>query len=390
VEYIIISDIPTPWREPVFERVYQKLNGRVEVVYYKSNEKRRLWTFKMGSHPKTILKGLTLTIADTERFLNLGIVAFLLRRRPRVAIITASLKDPTTWLAMIVCRMVGTRIGLLADTWLGRDRGITTLQVWARKAAYNWFGDTFVGASRETLNMYKHYNTRITNEECFLSHLVADNDYFDKRCGHIECERPFDVMFAGRIVKLKNPAFFANVCLAIKAEIGRCNVLIIGDGEDGLKTEMQGFFERHGISFKFAGFIPHAALPDYYSEGRLLLFPTTGDCWGVVINEAMLAGAPVITSEWTAAAGELVLNGQNGYVLPLDVEAWASAATELLTNNSKWESFSQCARHTVRDFNYDRAADGILDTIEYLSSESERTCGYRADSSMGLKNPRKN
>ncbi len=49
VNYLIINDIPTPWREPVFERVYEKLGGDLEVVYFKNNEKRRLWTFKMGS-----------------------------------------------------------------------------------------------------------------------------------------------------------------------------------------------------------------------------------------------------------------------------------------------------------------------------------------------------
>ncbi|MGC1477996.1 MAG: hypothetical protein WA804_19260, partial [Terriglobales bacterium] len=75
-------------------------------------------------------------------------------------------------------------------------------------------------------------------------------------------------------------------------------------------------------------------------------------------------------TEWTAAAGELVLNERNGYVLPLDVEAWVSAASELLSSESKWESFSQCARETVKTFNYDRAAAGILDAFAYLAGKS--------------------
>jgi glycosyltransferase involved in cell wall biosynthesis len=89
----------------------------------------------------------------------------------------------------------------------------------------------------------------------------------------------------------------------------------------------------------------------------------------VVINEAMAAGTPVIATEWTAAAGELVLHGRNGYVLPFDVQAWVSAASELLSSDSKWESFSQCARQTVSEFNYDRAAAGILDAFLYLANK---------------------
>lgn len=129
---------------------------------------------------------------------------------------------------------------------------------------------------------------------------------------------------------------------------------------------MRRIFERNGVECVFAGFIPHAALPDYYAQSRLLLLPTSGDCWGVVINEAMIAGTPVITTEWTAASGELVLDGRNGYVLPLDVDAWASAASGLLSNQARWETFSQCARQTVKEFNYDNAAAGILDAFAYL------------------------
>ncbi len=369
MDYLIISDIPTPWREPVFERIYERLGGAVQVAYFKNNERRRLWTFKMGKHPKTILKAITLTAGDTERFFNPGLVPFLLRRRPHVALIFGCIKDPSGWLAMALCRLLGTKIALLDDSWLGRDRDVGGLRRWARRVVYNRFGDAFVGTSRRTLEMFRHYNSRILDEQCFLSHLVADNDYFEKRLAGRRLERNFDVMFSGRLVNVKNPAFFAKVCAGIKARLGKCRVLVIGEGDAALKAQMCDIFQQNGVTAEFAGFIPHADLPDYYAQSRLLLLPTSGDCWGVVINEAMLAGTPVITTEWTAAAGELVLHERNGYVLPLDVQAWVSAASELLSSDSKWESFSQCARQTVKGFNYDRAAAGILDAFAYLADK---------------------
>jgi glycosyltransferase involved in cell wall biosynthesis len=366
MDYLIISDIPTPWREPVFERVYRQLAGDLQVAYFKDNERRRLWVFKMGGYPKAILKAITLTVGGTEHFFNPGIIAFLLRRRPRVALVLANIKDPSTWVAVVLCRLLGTRVALLDDSWLGRDRGVGRLRRWARRVVYNRFGDAFVGASRQTLEMFKHYNSRILDEHCFLSHLVADNDHFERCLAGRRLERRFDVMFSGRIVRVKNPGFFGEVCAGIKARLGTCRVLVIGDGEPVLKEEMRSIFEKHGVSFEFSGFIKHADLPDYYAQSRLLLLPTSGDCWGVVINEAMAAGTPVITTEWTAAAGELVVHERNGYVLPLDVQAWVFAASELLSSDSRWKSFSQCARQTVKEFNYDRAAAGILDAFAYL------------------------
>ncbi|MBE3143408.1 MAG: glycosyltransferase family 4 protein [Planctomycetes bacterium] len=368
MDYLILNDIPTPWREPVFERVYHKLTGTVQVVYFKDNEKRRLWTFNQGSHPKTVLRSLTITTCGKERFFNPGILPFLLRQRPRVALIFTSFKDPTGWLALLICRVLGTKIALLEDTWLGRDRGINGLQRLARRIGYNCFGDAFVGASRQTLAMFKHYNRRLIPEQLFLSHLVADNDYFKTQLSGKRLERRFDVMFSGRIVPVKNPEFFAKVCAGVKARIGRCRVLIIGEGQADLKAAMRTIFERHGVEYEFTGFIKHAALPDYYAQAKLLLMPTSGDCWGVVINEAMLAGTPVITTEMTAAAGELVLHEQNGYVLPLDVDAWTQVIVEMLKNEGKWELFSRNAQSKVQEFTFDNAAAGIMAAFRYLEA----------------------
>lgn len=368
MKYLIINDIPTPWREPVFERVCRQLNGNVEVVYFKDNERRRQWTFRPGAHPKKILRAWTLRRGDTERFFNPGIIPFLLKRRPRIALVVASIKDPSGWLAMSLCRLLGTRVALLDDSWLGRERGISRLQRLARHIVYNHFGDAYVGSSRQTLALHKFYNPRIREEQCFLSHLVADNDYFQARLAGRQIERRFDIMFSGRIVEVKNPRFFAEVCAAIRRRLGRCSVLIIGEGEERLKAQMRAVFDEGGVPYHFAGFIRHDELPDYYAQARLLLLPTSGDCWGVVLNEAMLAGTPVITTEWTAAAGELVLHGQNGMVLPLDVETWTAAAAELLTDSGKWEALSKAARVKVAEFSFDTAAAGILAAFKYLEN----------------------
>jgi glycosyltransferase involved in cell wall biosynthesis len=180
-------------------------------------------------------------------------------------------------------------------------------------------------------------------------------------------------MFSGRIVPVKNPEFFAKVCAGVKARLGRCRVLIIGEGNELLKAGMRAIFEKHGVEYEFAGFIPHNMLPTYYAQSKLLLLPTSGDCWGVVINEAMLAGTPVVTTDMTAAAGELVLNEQNGYVLPLDVDTWTQAVVEMLSNDETWERFSKNAQSKVQEFNFDTAAAGILAAFNYLEAQGGRS-----------------
>jgi glycosyltransferase involved in cell wall biosynthesis len=70
----------------------------------------------------------------------------------------------------------------------------------------------------------------------------------------------------------------------------------------------------------------------------------------------------------TAAAGELVIDGESGYVLPLDSSLWAERICSLLDDEEKYNAFSQRARESVSAFSFERAAQGMIAAIEYLDS----------------------
>ena len=364
MKYLLITDIPAPWREKVYEYVYEKLGEDFHVVYSAHNEKRRLWTFPLGNHPKTLLKCLNIIIKGRERFLNPGIIPLILKNRPKVVVCFSLV--PTIFLAFFVSRLIGSKIVVFADTWLGRDKDATYLQKLARKFVYNLFADAFLGASKQTLKMYKYYNRNVRVNRLFLSPLCADNDYFEDYLTSKRIEKKYDLMFSGRIVDSKNPLFFVEVILKVKEKLGHCSALIIGEGDEQIKNEMLRIFDKNGIEYCFPGFIEHKNLPRYYSQGRILLLPTSADCWGVVINEAFVCGVPVVTTNMTAAAGELVLHGNNGYVLDLNSDLWAENIVSLLKDPEKLNRFSRCAKETVRNFTFKKAAEGIVAAIKYF------------------------
>jgi len=368
IKYLLVTDIPAPWREKVYEIVYSILGPDFHVVYCNSNEKRRLWEFPLGSHPKTFLKAITISIGNTkENYVNWEIIPFMVRKRPDV-VICFSL-NPTIFMVFAIAKLLKTKIIVFADTWLGRDRGLSLLQKWARMLAYGVVPDAYLGASIQTLNMYRYYNKNIDDKSLFISSLCADNDYFMKYLDSKSITKKYDIMFSGRIVASKNPLFFAEVAVKIKEKLGRCRVLIIGDGDEKLKTAMFQIFLKHGIDYDFPGFIKHNELPEYYSQSRMLLLPTSGDCWGVVINEAFISGVPVITTNMTAAAGEFVLDGRNGYILPLDSELWVEKIVSLLSDSKKLHQFSEAAKETAMGFNFEKAAEGIIHAIEYVEKK---------------------
>lgn len=82
---------------------------------------------------------------------------------------------------------------------------------------------------------------------------------------------------------------------------------------------------------RFLGFMKKEELVRYYKAADLFVLPTREDIWGLVINEAMAYGLPVITTDRCVAGLELVENGVNGYIVPVkDAAVLAEKMNELL------------------------------------------------------------
>jgi glycosyltransferase involved in cell wall biosynthesis len=93
------------------------------------------------------------------------------------------------------------------------------------------------------------------------------------------------------------------------------SLLLVGDGpeEHALREQCQQQGVAHGV---FTGFVQKQDLPLYYGLADVFVFPTLGDPYGLVVDEAMACSLPVIS---TSAAGEImdrISDGENGFVVP--------------------------------------------------------------------------
>ena len=94
------------------------------------------------------------------------------------------------------------------------------------------------------------------------------------------------------------------------------NVYIIGGTPT---TEYFEIIEQNKIdNVFFVPFQKHDTLPDYFRAADVFVLPTREDIWGLVINEAMAHGLPIVTTERCVAGLELIENEKNGYIIPVD------------------------------------------------------------------------
>jgi 1,2-diacylglycerol 3-alpha-glucosyltransferase len=123
-------------------------------------------------------------------------------------------------------------------------------------------------------------------------------------------------LFTGRLVREKGVfellAAYAKLTESMRQQLG---LVFVGDGASRQELEKQASAIAPGTT-RFAGFAQREKLAIYYALAEMLILPTYADTWGLVVNEAMACGLPVILSQAAGCAPELVKENWNGLLVP--------------------------------------------------------------------------
>ena len=132
----------------------------------------------------------------------------------------------------------------------------------------------------------------------------------------------------------------------------------------------------YSFKYRFLEYIPNQELYRYCAIADIFVLPsiTTQEFkepWGIVINEAMSQGCPVIATDAVGAAmGGLVENGKTGFIVPeRNTEELKRAIEILLKDNDLKQRMSQSARQKMTTWNPQQTADGFVKAIEFAFNE---------------------
>jgi glycosyltransferase involved in cell wall biosynthesis len=127
---------------------------------------------------------------------------------------------------------------------------------------------------------------------------------------------PRYILFVGRLVPEKGVfdllQAYAGLESAVKSEVG---LVFAGDGVSRQELMQRAKASSPG-TVSFPGFAQREDVAGLYALAELLVLPTHTDPWGLVVNEAMACGLPVIVSSVAGSSSDLVEDGWNGYVVP--------------------------------------------------------------------------
>jgi glycosyltransferase involved in cell wall biosynthesis len=122
-------------------------------------------------------------------------------------------------------------------------------------------------------------------------------------------------LYVGRLWEPKGIFDLVEAYAHVRAGGVSASLAIVGDGRD--ESRLRSTIARLNLNgVTLAGFVHQEDLPTWYAASDVLVFPTRGDTYGMVVDEAMAAGLPVIS---TTAAGEIqtrVIEGETGWLVP--------------------------------------------------------------------------
>ena len=122
------------------------------------------------------------------------------------------------------------------------------------------------------------------------------------------------------------------------------HLVLLGDGPMRGAVEEIIRARNLGQWVHLPGFKQYDELPAYYGLASAFVHASTSEQWGLVVNEAMAAGLPVLVSNRCGCASDLVADDKNGYCFdPMDVEELAEAMLRLASDDCDRVAMGQCS-----------------------------------------------
>lgn len=343
----------------------------LQVIFCARREPNRQWDLPPFEFDHVFLRDRMKTVDGRYIHNNPDVIPALQRFAPDLVVLDGL--NPTHLYAFAYAWLKGIpRIPLTDGTYLS-EQHLSRAHKLVRKIVYS-HSAAYLSASLGGQALYESYG--VPADHCFRSYLCTDNDAFMQEAE--PREKKFDLVFCARMVPDKGPLFALRVAREAARRLGRkVHMLFVGSGSEEDRLKAAAAQQTDLVECHFHGFALQRELPSLYKSARIFLFPTHADVWGVVANEACAAGLPVIVTPYAGVAGELVIDGENGFVCDLDADLWAERAASLLAQADLRERFSRRSLDLVREYTFDNAAAGVIDACRFALAAVESSKARR-------------
>lgn len=400
---LVLTVMPSPYQRELLDALAQRPGLDVHVRYCTATAPDRQWEPAPLPPHSRVLRGVPLHWISRCCWFNPSIVSHIRAIRPDVAIV-GDYFTITAQIAMRYLSWAGVPWVLWSEPPGMTQRG--AVGRWLRRVAQRAVRRGAAGIAAIGTRSVRAYRDLVASDmpvcnipyHCDLSaYLRIERSPVQAYAMPRECAasppRGVRFLYSGQLIARKGVdvliGAFRVACERSAARATQSGSAASADGGDAPTLTLLGDGEmraqltaalgpRWRSRVRFEGFVQPAALPRSFADADVFVLPSRYDGWGVVVNEAMAAGLPVVATNSVGAAADLVRPGENGFIVaPGDVAALAEAMMRFVDCPALAASMGQAARATARDYSIERGAERWS---EFLNDVLRRAGGRPARS----------
>lgn len=179
-------------------------------------------------------------------------------------------------------------------------------------------------------------------------------------------------LYVGRLVELKGVDRVISAFARAARVVPDAALVLVGDGPE--RPALEHLAEREGVAHRvrFEGQQQDRALMAWYLLGRLLVLASRWECYGAVVNEALLAGMPVLCSS-AAGAADLIRDSRNGHVFdPYDLTMLSDRMAAWLRGAAPLGTQPLTRRESLMPYPFEETVRPFVEAIELAAQSSHR------------------
>ena len=376
---VILTEIIAPYRIPVFNALAARAEVDLHVIFLAETDPGlRQWQVYHDEirFSYQVLKSYRRRVRRFNVLLTRGVSAALRARNPDV-MLSGGYNYPAMWEAQRWARRRGVPFVLWSESnILDARKNFRGVEALKRRFIHACQRYVVPGASAAAYLQ----TFGVAQERIFIAPNAVDVERFSEGAEQarqdsglrqrLRLPRRY-LLYVGRFVRTKGVfdllAAYAKLPEGIRGDVG---LVLAGDGEEFPELLRQSR-EIHPGTVLFPGFLQRNELPAFYALAEALVFPTHSDPWGLVVNEAMACGLPVIVSEVAGCVADLARDGENGYVVGAgDPQALSRAMDRLLNAPELRRQMGHRSLEISSQFTPEVWAEGLVRAIAGNLGES--------------------
>jgi glycosyltransferase involved in cell wall biosynthesis len=336
---MFITIVPSPYQRDLFGALDARDDVELSVYYMEAASPDSPWPDKSLRSFERIMPGFWVPFGGARGHVNWGLSDL---SKPDIVVVSTFTSLTGQWLMRGRLRK---KRWLYWGERLQRNSGLKE-GIQSALAAPILHASGVVGIGRAA---EEDYHRRFPNLPHFSIPYHCDLSAFFAIRRIFRANAPITFLFCGQMIRRKGVDLLLRAFDRIISNGIDARLLLVGR-----EAELPQFLATVSSDTRskicYEGFQAPEELPGYFEKSDVFVLPSRHDGWGVVINQALAAGLPIITSDAVGAGLDLVESGNNGMrVAACDPDALYDAMETLALNSDIAHEWGQRSREKARD-----------------------------------------